>query len=79
MGIYQKVTVKFMQMRGYCADCDRTSVAEVDWIHPKFESITCGFAETAGRLMEETTCEAVSRILNCNSKLMWQLEWKFTW
>ena len=74
MGIYQNVTIKFMQMRGFCEDCNCTSVAKVDWIHPKFESMTCGFAEVAGRLMEEITCEAVGRILNQESKLMWDLD-----
>jgi transposase len=74
MGVYQKVTIKFLQMRGFCEDCNSTSVARVDWIHPKFESMTCGFAEVAGRLMEEITCEAVSRILFCDSKMMWELD-----
>lgn len=74
LGIYQEVILKFFQMRGLCEDCQRTSVARVDWIHPKFESMTCGFAEVAGRLMEEITCEAVSRILNTDSKLMWSLD-----
>jgi transposase len=74
LGIFQKVTLKFMQMRGFCEDCRQTSVAKVDWIHPKFESMTCGFAEVAGRLMEEITCEAVARILDTDSKLMWSLD-----
>lgn len=74
MGIYQNVTIKFMQMRGYCESCGRTSVARVDWIHSKFESMTCGFAEVAGRLMEEITCEAVGRIVGADSKLMWELD-----
>jgi transposase len=74
VGIYQKVYLKFWQLRGYCEDCNCTSMAKVDWIHPKFESLTCGFAETAGRLMEEITCEAVGRILNADSKLMWSLD-----
>jgi transposase len=74
LGIYQNVTLKFMQMRGFCDDCNRSSVARVDWIHPKFESMTCAFAEVAGRLMEEITCEAVGRILNADSKLMWMLD-----
>lgn len=74
MGIYQNVTIKFMQMRGFCTSCDRTSVAQVDWIHQRFESMTCGFAEVAGRLMEEITCEAVGRILRADSKLMWDLD-----
>src|SRR6056297_598496 len=74
LGVYQQVTIKFIQMRGYCSDCNRTSVAEVDWIHPQFDSMTCGFAEVSGRLMEEVTCEAVSRILHTDSKLMWKLD-----
>jgi len=74
LGIYQDVVIKFWQMRGYCDDCERSSVARAEWIHPKFESLTCGFAEVAGRLMEEITCEAVSRILNTESKLMWNLD-----
>lgn len=74
LGIYGHVTLKFMQMRGYCEDCARTSIARVDWIHPKIESLTCGFAELAGRLMEEITCEATSRILKTESKKMWELD-----
>ena len=74
MGVYQNVLIKFFQLRGVCDGCDRTSVAQVDWIHPRFESMTSGFAEVAGRLMEEITCEAVSRILHSNSKLMWELD-----
>ena len=74
MGVYQYVDIKFIQMRGVCEDCHTTSVAQVNWIHPKFNSMTCGFAEVAGRLMEETTCEATGRILNCNSKTLWDLD-----
>jgi transposase len=74
MGVFQDVTIKFMQMRGFCSECSCSSVARVDWIHPKFESMTCGFAEVAGRLMEEITCEAVSRILGSESKMMWDLD-----
>ncbi|MBK7892437.1 MAG: hypothetical protein IPJ84_16805 [Bdellovibrionales bacterium] len=74
LGVFQHVTVKFMQLRGYCDNCDRTAVADVDWIHPKFSSMTCGLAEVAGRLMEEITCEAVGRILDMGSKAMWDLD-----
>jgi transposase len=74
LGIYQQVIIKFWHLRGYCEDCDRTSMSEVNWLHPKFESMTCGFAEVAGRLMEETTCEATGRILFADSKLMWSLD-----
>lgn len=73
-GIFQNCTLKFWQLRGFCEDCNRSSVARVDWIHPKFESMTCGFAEIAGRLMEEITCEAVSRVMKSDSKLMWSLD-----
>jgi transposase len=74
LGIYQKVIIKFWQLRGFCDSCHRTSMAEAEWIHPKFESMTCGYAEVAGRLMEEITCEAVGRILSSPSKMMWQLD-----
>lgn len=49
-------------------------MAQVDWLHPQLESMTCGFVEVAGRLMEEVTCEAVSRILHSDSKIMWSLD-----
>lgn len=39
-----------------------------------FPGMTCGFAEMAGRLMEEITCEAVARILDCDPKLMWEVD-----
>ena len=74
LGIFDHVTVKFMQLRGHCEDCDCTAVSRVDWIHPRFESMTCGFAEVSGRLMEEITCEAVSRIMHSDSKTMWSLD-----
>ena len=69
----QKVIIQFWQ-RGLCGSCNRTSMAKAEWIHPKFESMTCGYAEIAGRLMEEMTCEAVGRILFSPSKMMWQLD-----
>lgn len=74
LGIYSDVTLKFWQLRANCDDCNRVILAPVDWIHPKFPSLTCSFAETAGRLMEEITCEAVGRILHCNSKTLWNLD-----
>lgn len=52
-----------MQIRVFCEDCKFTSIAKVEWIHPKFQ-----FMKVAGRLIEETTCEATERILLCNSK-----------
>ena len=74
LGIYSDVEIIFYQLRGLCSLCDRTEVAEALWIHPEFSSMTCGFAEVAGRLMEEITCEAVSRILNTDSMTMWRVD-----
>jgi transposase len=74
MGIINEVVIKLYQLRGYCSDCDTTDLSELKWIHPKFKSMTCGFAEVAGRLMEEITCEAVGRILGEHSKKMWDLD-----
>lgn len=74
LGIYSEVALKFYQLRANCDDCEKVILARADWIHPKFHSMICGFAEVAGRLMEEITCEAVSRILHCNSKTLWDLD-----
>jgi len=74
LGIYSDVTIKFYQLRGWCNLCQHTGVAEVDFIHPKFQSMLTSFAEVAGRLMEEITCEAVARILKSDSKMMWSLD-----
>lgn len=74
LGIYADVEVIFHQLRGKCMDCNRTEVATAQFIHPEFTSMTCGFAEVAGRLMEEITCEAVSRILYTDSMTMWRLD-----
>jgi len=74
LGIYSDVLIKFYQFRGWCNQCQHTGVACVDWIHTRFESMLCSFAEVAGRLMEEITCEAVRRIIHSNSKAMWDLD-----
>lgn len=74
VGIYANVKLILSQMRGICEVCDASEVAEAAWIHPVFKSMTCGFAEVAGRLMEETTCEAVSRILFMKSMTLWRVD-----
>jgi transposase len=73
MGIYH-VKIKFYQPRGHCEVCEGTRMCWVPWLHPRFKSMTCAFAEHAGRLMEEITCEAVGRIVDCDSMLLWQLD-----
>lgn len=74
LGIYSDVRIKYFQLRARCDDCDKVILAKTNWIHSKFRSMSCAFAEVAGRLMEEITCEAVSRILYCNAKTLWNLD-----
>jgi len=74
LGIYSDVTVILYQLRGNCQPCGGSEVAEAHWIHPEFKSMTCGFAEVAGRLMEEITCAAVARILFTDSMTMWRVD-----
>lgn len=74
IGIYSDVEIIFHQLRGLCEDCGRTETAEAKWIHPEFHSMTCGFGEVAGRLMEETTCEAAARMLHTNSFTLWRYD-----
>jgi len=74
VGIFSKVSIKFKYPRAFCELCRKNRPAYVSWCHPKFKSMTCGFAETAGRLMEETTCEAAGRLLKCTSRKLWNLD-----
>jgi hypothetical protein len=74
MGVFNNVKVTLLQMRGNCVSCNKTEMAEARWIHPEFKSMTCGFVEVAGRLMEEITCEGVSRILFTDSMTMWRVD-----
>ena len=74
MGVFEKVSMTLYVPRAHCQGCNRDTQAFVPWIHPKFESVTCGFAEVAGRLMEETTCAAVSRITHSNAKKLWSID-----
>jgi transposase len=74
LGVFSKVTMKLFVPRSWCEGCHRNTQALVEWIHPKFESVTCGFGEVAGRLMEETTCEATGRLLHANSRKLWGID-----
>ncbi|MGZ3744906.1 MAG: hypothetical protein ACXVB1_06285 [Pseudobdellovibrionaceae bacterium] len=60
MGVFVDVMILFSQLRGHCESYQRSEVAEARWIHPDFKSMSCGFTEVAGRLMEEITHEALS-------------------
>lgn len=61
-GVYSRVTLKLRYARGLCRSCCRVRTSKVLFVHPEFESITCGLAEQAGRMMEEITCEATERL-----------------
>lgn len=74
LGIFKSVTLKYQRIRGFCESCQKNTLCVADFIHPEFKQYTCSFAETAGRLMEETTCEAASRLLDANSKSLWSLD-----
>jgi transposase len=74
LGIFKSVTLKYKRLRGFCVSCNKNTLCVADFIHPEFKGYTCGFAEVAGRLMEETTCEASARLLDANSKSLWSLD-----
>lgn len=73
IGAY-KTLLRFSQLRAYCARCETNRMSEAKWIHPQFSNYSCCFAEVAGRLMEEITCEAVGRLLGADSSTLWRLD-----
>jgi transposase len=74
MGVFQSVIIRLYYLRAACDRCLAIRTAKIPFMHPKFEAMTCGFAEVAGRLMEEITCEATGRLLNYDSKALWSLD-----
>ncbi len=75
MGPYREVKVHLRVLRAICDTCQgKPKLANVIGIHPQFQNFTFAMAEVAGRLMEETTCEAVARLLRANSKTLWDLD-----
>jgi transposase len=74
LGVFEKVSMTLYVPRAECRGCKRATQAYVEWIHPKFESVTCGFAEVAGRMMEETTCAATGRLLHANARKLWGMD-----
>lgn len=79
LGAFTEVTVIFYQLQGACIDCLGIRLAHAPFIHPRFKRLTTAFAETAGRLMEEITCEAAARLLRYDSKPLWDLDqWRMT-
>lgn len=74
IGAFNIVRIHFFQLQAACDFCQRLRLAKAPFIHPQFKNLTTAFAESAGRLMEEITCEAVSRITGHNSKQLWTLD-----
>lgn len=74
VGAFNHVRIHFFQLQGACDTCQRVRLAWAPYIHPSFKNMTTAFAEVAGQMMEEMTCEAVSRLIVCNSKQLWKLD-----
>lgn len=74
LGVYSHVEIRLYFPRAHCANCKNNQMAFVPFMHPHISSMSCSFAEVAGRLMEETTCEAAGRILHANSRTLWELD-----
>lgn len=74
LGIFTRVVLRVLYPRAYCPKCKRNRAPKIPWRHPHLSSMTCAFAEVAGRMMEETTCEASARLLRANSRSLWELD-----
>lgn len=74
VGVFTRVVIVLSSPRGWCDKCRKNQRSYIPFIHPEFTSVTCGFAEVAGRLMEETTGEAAARLLQTNSKKLWSMD-----
>ncbi len=74
LGLFSHVEIRLYFPRAYCDTCQSNQMAFVPFMHPHIPSMSCSFAEVAGRLMEETTCEATGRILHANSRTLWELD-----
>jgi transposase len=74
LGMFSHVEIRLYFPRAYCENCKTNQMAYVPFLHPHIASMSCAFAEVAGRLMEETTCEAAARLLHANSRTLWELD-----
>lgn len=62
-GVFNQVIIRLHTFRAVCDVCHGNRVCQNDWIHPKHRSVSWGFFETSGRLMEEMSCEAAGRLM----------------
>lgn len=74
LGVFKDVIINLRYPRGLCSVCNKIQRAKVIGIHSKFNGHSCSFVETAGRLMEETTCAAAGRTLHSDPKTLWQMD-----
>ena len=74
LGAFREVQIIFYQLQGACGNCVKHRLSFAPFIHPQFKKYTTAFAELAGRLMEEMTCEAVARFTRSGSKMLWSLD-----
>lgn len=75
LGAYRVVIIYYKYIRAVCDTCQgKPQMARIIGTHPIFQNMTLAMVEIAGRLMEEITCEAVSRLLQMNPKTMWDLD-----
>lgn len=73
-GISKSVHLQLSYPRGKCYFCEKVQASALNFVHPVFGGLTCSFVERAGRMMEEMTCAAVSRLLNIDRKLLWKID-----
>jgi transposase len=73
-GITKSVYLHLKYPRGHCYHCGKVMAPDLYFIHPIFKGLSCSFVEQAGRMMEEMTCAAVSRLLNVDRKLLWKID-----
>lgn len=74
LGIFKDVFILLKYPRGLCPVCNSIQRAGLSGIHQIFKGHTCSFVETAGQLMEETTCAATSRVLCVDPKTLWKMD-----
>lgn len=74
IGAFTDVKIIFYQLQGACGECVSHRLGFAPFIHPRFKRLSTAFSEVAGRLMEETTCEATARLLRYDSRPLWELD-----
>lgn len=74
LGIFKDVVISLKYPRGLCPVCNCLRGAQFKGIHQILKGHSCSFVETAGRLMEETTCAAASRALKVAPKTLWKMD-----